>query len=259
MKNADQFETVALPKTRRAIRDMLREGKRKHLIHALLEIDVTLPRQKIKEMATKSGTRLSFTAFIIYCLGQVVDEHQKLHSYRNWRNQLIIFDEVDVNMQIERDVGGRKWVMPYIVRAANRKSLLEIHQEIRSAQVKEIDQAREFKQYEWYLLLPGFMRRFFWWIIGRSPQITKRVAGTVGVTAVGMFGKGGGWGIPITTQTLLLTLGGIAKKPGVVDSQIMIREYLSLTATIDHDIVDGAPAARFLNRLQELIESGHGF
>lgn len=78
------------------------------------------------------------------------------------------------------------------------------------------------------------------------------------VTAVGMFGKGGGWGITLPNVTLTVTVGGIAKKPGVVDDRIEIREYLDLTVNIDYDIVDGAPMVRFVNYFRELIESGHG-
>jgi len=73
-----------------------------------------------------------------------------------------------------------------------------------------------------------------------------------------MFGKGSGWGIPIAGHTLMLTLGGVASKPGVVQGQIAIREYLSLTLSFDHDIIDGAPEARFTQRLKDLIESGFG-
>jgi pyruvate/2-oxoglutarate dehydrogenase complex dihydrolipoamide acyltransferase (E2) component len=56
----------------------------------------------------------------------------------------------------------------------------------------------------------------------------------------------------------MLTLGGISEKPGVVDGHIAIREYLSLTISFDHDIIDGAPAARFTQRLKDLIERGFG-
>ena len=58
--------------------------------------------------------------------------------------------------------------------------------------------------------------------------------------------------------TLTVTLGGIAEKPGVVDGRIQIREYLYMTLSFDHDIIDGAPAARFTQRLKELIESDYG-
>ena len=42
----------------------------------------------------------------------------------------------------------------------------------------------------------------------------------------------------------LIALGGIATKPGIVEGRIQIREYLCITVSIDHDIIDGAPAAR---------------
>jgi pyruvate/2-oxoglutarate dehydrogenase complex dihydrolipoamide acyltransferase (E2) component len=82
--------------------------------------------------------------------------------------------------------------------------------------------------------------------------------GTVSLTAVGMFGSGAGWGIPVTNHTLQITLGGIAEKPSFVNGQIENREYLCVTISLDHDIIDGAPAARFIQRLKELIESGYG-
>jgi pyruvate/2-oxoglutarate dehydrogenase complex dihydrolipoamide acyltransferase (E2) component len=74
-----------------------------------------------------------------------------------------------------------------------------------------------------------------------------------------MFGKGAGWGIPpATPPSLWITVGGIGEKPGVVDGQIAIQDYLSLTISFDHVIIDGAPAARFTQRLKELIEDGYG-
>jgi pyruvate/2-oxoglutarate dehydrogenase complex dihydrolipoamide acyltransferase (E2) component len=83
--------------------------------------------------------------------------------------------------------------------------------------------------------------------------------GTVALTSVGMFGKGAGWGIPpAAPPSLWVTVGGIGEKPGVVDGQIALLEYLSLTISFDHDIIDGAPAARFTERLKDLIESGYG-
>lgn len=43
-----------------------------------------------------------------------------------------------------------------------------------------------------------------------------------------------------------------------MDGRIEIREYLSLTLSFNHDVIDGAPAARFAQRLKELIESAYG-
>jgi pyruvate/2-oxoglutarate dehydrogenase complex dihydrolipoamide acyltransferase (E2) component len=55
-----------------------------------------------------------------------------------------------------------------------------------------------------------------------------------------------------------LTLGGICEKPGVENHRVEVREYLSVTVSFDHDVIDGAPAARFTQRLRKLIESGFG-
>jgi len=59
-------------------------------------------------------------------------------------------------------------------------------------------------------------------------------------------------------HSLSVMVGGIAHEPGVVEGRIEAREYLDLTLSFDHNIVDGAPAARFAQRFAELIESGYG-
>ena len=56
----------------------------------------------------------------------------------------------------------------------------------------------------------------------------------------------------------LITVGGIGEIPGVVDRHIALRDYLNLTISFDHDMIDGAPATRFTGRLKDLIESGYG-
>ncbi len=73
-----------------------------------------------------------------------------------------------------------------------------------------------------------------------------------------MFGKGSGWGITTAAHTLDITIGGIGEKPVFIDGNLETREYLHMTISMDHDIIDGAPATRFASRLKELIESGYG-
>ena len=65
-------------------------------------------------------------------------------------------------------------------------------------------------------------------------------------------------GESLSFTAFLITVGGIGVKPGVVDGHIAIREYLSLTISLNHEMIDGAPAARFIRRLKDLIESGYG-
>ena len=250
------YQVVPYPKLRRIIAVMLRSLQRTSMVHSLIEVDVTRARAHIREHKAKTGESLSFTAFLIACLAKAVDEHKAVQDYRKGRKQLILFDDVDVNTQIEHDMDGQKAAIPHTIRAANRKTFREIHHEIRATQVEDV--AKAFKA---SLFLPIFLFRIGWWILwwmsGKSPQLMKKYVGTVSLTAVGMFGKGAGWGIPIAGQTTM-TVGGIGEKPGVVDEQVAIREYLSLTLSFNHELIDGAPAARFSERLKELIESGYG-
>ena len=73
------------------------------------------------------------------------------------------------------------------------------------------------------------------------------------------FGEGAGWGVPPSTPSLCwITLGGIGQKRVEADGHTAVREHLSVTVSFDHNMIDGAPAARFSGRLKELIESGYG-
>jgi hypothetical protein len=90
--------------------------------------------------------------------------------------------------------------------------------------------------------------------MGRSIRVRQRV-GTVGVTAVGMFAGGGGFGITqLTLMSLQVVVGGISQRPRAIDGEVRIRDVLDLTVTIDHKVVDGAPAARFGADLRQIIE-----
>jgi len=253
------YQVVQYPKMRRLEAIAYRSVQHKPMIQGLIEVDVTRARARLREHQATTGESLSFTAFLTACLAKAVDEHKAVQAYRKGSKRLILFEDVDVYTPIERDVAGQKQIIPYIIRAANRKTLREIHHEIRAAQVQDVAQAWEgFKaiHWPWLLLLPAF--RVMVWMAERSPQVWKKYRGTVGITTVGMFGKGAGWGIPLASHSLWMTVGGIGEKPGVVDGHIAIREYLSLTISFDHETIDGAPAARFTQRLKDLIESGYG-
>ncbi|WP_126661364.1 2-oxo acid dehydrogenase subunit E2 [Haloterrigena salifodinae] len=254
----EQGEAVEpLPLQRRGTIDYMRVAGRRSVVHGLVEVDITEARQRIRERKEETGEGLSFTAFLMYCLARAIEDHPHVQAYRDWRGRLVSFDDVDVNVIIETAIDGERIGVPHVVRAANRRSLQSIHEEIRTRQ-RNPDGGTQPPWASLAMRLPGVVRRQFWRLPQLFPRGWKRIAGTVAVTSVGMFGEGGGWGISPTNYTLQLTVGGIATKPGVVDEEIEPREYLSLTVTFDHDVVDGAPAARFVQRLTELLEDAHG-
>jgi pyruvate/2-oxoglutarate dehydrogenase complex dihydrolipoamide acyltransferase (E2) component len=234
-----------------------RMGLLKHTVHGLVEFDITQARETIRQHKAQTGEALSFSAFFLACLGKAIDSDKQMHAYRNWRNQLIIFDEVDVNMLFEVEVDGKKTIRPHIIRGVNKKSIREIHEEIREFQGQH-QSSQESTFIDRFVRLPGFVRRLFLWVLFKNPQLIKEYYGTVLVSSVGMFGTGNGWGIPVPNHSLQLTLGGIGEKPGVVDHRIEVRKYMSVTVSFDHDVIDGAPAARFMHRLKKLIENCHG-
>jgi pyruvate/2-oxoglutarate dehydrogenase complex dihydrolipoamide acyltransferase (E2) component len=75
---------------------------------------------------------------------------------------------------------------------------------------------------------------------------------SIGRTTTG----GGGFGLtPMTLMTLEVVVGGITQRPRVVNGHIEIRDVLDLAVALDHNVVDGAPATRFVAELRELVES----
>jgi len=256
-RRRQEYTVLPYPRLRLLMGDGGRLGRQKHTVHGLVEFDVTLARATLHAQKARTGEAPSFTAFLLACLGRAIDADRHLHAYRDWRNRLILFDDVDVNTLFEVTVGGRPTIRPHILRGVNRKSVHDLHREIRAFQ-QEHTASQEAQFIGRFVLLPGFLRRLVLWALFKNPHLVKAYYGTVLVTSIGMFGTGGGWGIPVPNHTLQLTLGGIAQKPGIVAGRIEAREYLSVTVSIDHDIVDGAPAARFTQRLKELVESAYG-
>ncbi len=262
--NTTRSQVVDLPPGRRLMANANRMYWQKHFMYGLLEVDVTLIRQFIEAHGAQTGEQLSFTGYLTFCLARAVDENKVVQAYFKGRKQLFVPDDVDVGLMIEQKVGDKHALMGYTVRGANHKTYLEIHREIRAVQASPLPPTRGMPGWlqKAFLLPPplaGWFGALLEWAMRRDPTIFTSMAGTVGITAVGMFGKGqGGWGVAPLTHGLNLIVGGISWKPAVIDGRIEPREILDLTVTYDHDVIDGAPAARFTQRLVELIEGGVG-
>ena len=235
-----------------------------HPMYGLLEVDVTVVRKFIAEHKARTGESLSFAGFLTFCLARAVDEDKSIQAYRKGDKHLVLFDDVNVGLMVEHQVGERTALMGHVVRGANRKTYREIHDEIRQVQSEPVPSGSGMPN--WFrsvMLLPWPLSRLVIALLRmnsrRDPTIVVSMGGTVAITSVGMFGGGhSGWGLSPTFHSLGLVVGGIAWKPTVVEGRIEPREILNLTVTFDHNIVDSAPAARFTRRLVELIESGDG-
>ncbi len=253
MNRKNEYRTETIPAMRRFAFDAGYLGRRRHIVHGLIEVDVTKARNLLREHQRMTGEKLSFTAYIVSCLSRAIEQHPHVHAYRDWRNRLVIYRDINITCMFEVEFDGRKTPMPHVFRGANHRSFREIHDELRDVQNRPhgSDESRFMR---WFLYFPAFIRRIFYRIVLRFPRSFREYSSPVMVTAVGMFASGGGWAITMPNFTLNIGVGGISQKPGVHNGEIAIREFLDLTVSIDHDVVDGAPASRFVQTLRTLLE-----
>ena len=78
---------------------------------------------------------------------------------------------------------------------------------------------------------------------------------TITITNLGGYGVEAFTPIVNPPETDILGIGRIAKRPAVVDGQIVPRDLMYLSLSFDHRVVDGAPAAQFLQRVKECLEA----
>lgn len=265
MKLFNHAEERFFPDSRVLTIDVCELGMKKHHVKGLLEIDVTEARDIFRKLKERDGKSLSFTAWLLKCISVAVCEHKEAHAYIKSKRSILIFDDIDISITVERSYNGYSVPLPYVVRKTNHKSILEIHHEIRQAQQGIIEdgnvvigQKYNKVSFKFYLALPGWMRRWVWRAYFLKPLLAKKTMGSIVVTSVGMLGSLDGWIIPIGIHPLCFGIGSIVKKPGVVDNTVAIREYLKMTVLLDHDVIDGAPAVRFLSSLDELLRKAYG-
>jgi pyruvate dehydrogenase E2 component (dihydrolipoamide acetyltransferase) len=92
--------------------------------------------------------------------------------------------------------------------------------------------------------------------VGRGGRLAadQMQGGVFTVTNLGVFGIDAFTPVINLPQCAILGVGRIAREPAVVNGQIVSRDQLTLSLTFDHRVIDGAPAARFLQDLSRCIE-----
>ncbi len=97
-------------------------------------------------------------------------------------------------------------------------------------------------------------------LVGRARQGRLRAeemqGGTFTVTNLGMYGIDAFTPILNLPQCAILGVGRVVAEPAVVDGLVVPRDGVALSLTFDHRVVDGGPAARFLNDVRLAVERG---
>ena len=231
----------------------MRAGRRKMPMYGLIDVDVTTANRLLASHDPPS----SLTAFVVASVARAAAAHPEVHAYRNWRGQLVTHDHVDVGTMVEISTPHGPFAIPHVLRDADIRGVpgltAELHRVKREPSASSSGRWLE-RAGPAVTRIPGAVEAMYA-VLARSVAARQRI-GTVAVTAVGMFGGGGGFGVTsLTLMSLEVIVGGMTQRPRIVDGQAAIRDVLDLTVAIDHNVVDGAPAARFAAEFRELLES----
>ncbi|CAM5575364.1 2-oxo acid dehydrogenase subunit E2 [Streptomyces aurantiogriseus] len=247
-----RIDIEPFPSSRRLVVAAERAGRRMAPMHSLIELDVTTARN----LLAVADRPVSFTAFVVASVARSAAAHPDTHAYRNWRGSLVRHQHVDVTTLVEVETGQGPFALPHVLRDADARDVRDLTAELRAVKADHsvTGTGRMLDRFGPAMTrVPGLVPAMYA-VLARSVRL-RQLTGTVAVTAVGMFGAGGGFGIaPPTLMPLQVVIGGMTRRPRVVDGRIEARDVLDLTITFDHNVIDGAPAARFVADLRRLIE-----
>ncbi|MFQ6044311.1 MAG: dihydrolipoamide acetyltransferase family protein, partial [Candidatus Poribacteria bacterium] len=198
-------------------------------------------RQRLNEKAESTGVSVSYTDLLVKIVALALRKHPMLNSTLS-EDGVHILEQINIGVAIALDEGsqfckghpplekgtGGFWgilIVP-VVRDADKKGISEISKEIEEMAQKARDKS----------LTPESLQ-----------------GGTFTITNLGMFGVDYFTPIINPPQCAILGVGRIVKKPTVLEDEIVIRSIMGLSLSFDHRIVDGAPAAQFLQTISQLI------
>jgi pyruvate dehydrogenase E2 component (dihydrolipoamide acetyltransferase) len=187
--------------------------------HSFIMMDVDV--SKMDELRREN--RVSYTAIIVYAAAKALRIHQNVNS-AIIDDKIHIYQDINVGVAVSTDKG---LTVP-VLKNADKKKLLSVSTELKTL----IDKTRE-----------GHLSR------------QDLIGGTFTVTNLGMYDVKMFLPIINPPEAAILAAGSIEEKPAIMNGQIVTRPTMTLTLAYDHRIIDGAPAARFLRKIKETIET----
>jgi pyruvate dehydrogenase E2 component (dihydrolipoamide acetyltransferase) len=172
----------------------------------------------------RNETRLSYTEMLVKAVASALREHRIMNASLDGE-QIKVFEDVNVGVAVAAEKG---LIVP-VIRNADEKSLTEISSVLQTLVEK-----------------------------AHGGELTKDdvSGGTFTITNLGMFGVDVFIPIINPPETAILGVGRVVEKPVAVDGQLKVRPMMQLSLAYDHRIVDGAPAAQFLQTVKKIMEAG---
>ena len=211
-------------------------GIRKIIADRLTESNLTKPSVSLtlhadagqiiewRNRLKKNGKIVSYNDLLVAIIAKAIKEHPIINSKMTDKGIQLLKD-INIGVAVDSDKG---LVVP-VIRNADSKGVLEINEEFKN----KIERAKS----------------------GKS-SMEDLADGTFTITNLGMFEIEHFTPIINPPECCILGVGAIIRVPVVVDDSdnIEIRSRVQLTLVFDHRIVDGAQAARFLQRIKHLVE-----
>jgi pyruvate dehydrogenase E2 component (dihydrolipoamide acetyltransferase) len=198
-------------------------------VTAMEIIDVTElyeMRNKWKEiLQEKQDLNITYLPFIIKAVVQALKDNPILNSSLDMENEEIVIKKYyNIGFAVSTEDG----LMVPVLKGADQKKLTEIAEEL--VELSEL-------------------------AISRKIDLADLKGGTFTITNYGVFG--GTYGTPIINypEVAILGTGRIVDTPLVIDGEIKARKAMHLSLTFDHQVLDGADAARFMNDLKKYLEN----
>jgi len=224
---AADVTVLPLSRLRQATARRMAQSKRE-APHYYLTLDVDMTealrfRAKANE-ALGEGGRITVNDLIILATVKTVQKHPRFNSW--WLDdQLQLHRQINMGIAIALDDG---LVAPAIL-DCGAKALGQIGREARDL----AERARG----------SGALRA------------EEYTSGTFTITNLGAFGVDGLIGIINPPQTAILGVGAASERPVVRDGQVVARSMMTVALSADHRATDGAEGARFLQTLQQFLET----
>ena len=187
-----------------------------------MEVDVT-ELVRMREKLKASDIKVSYTDMLIRFTAAALKDIPILNS--SWTEDgVFIKRDINIGMAVALDEG---LIVP-VVRGADMLGLEEVHARTRELIDKVKQGALETEEME---------------------------GGTFTITNLGMFDIDSFTAIINQPESGILAVGRIKETPVAVNGAVEIRPLMTLSLTYDHRVVDGAPAAKFLQRMKQYIET----
>jgi len=178
------------------------------------------------ELKKEGKAGVSYTAMLVKAVAEGLVENPILNSSLEG-DQIKVFGDINIGIAVEVEGDKTSGLLVPVVHRAGEKSLSEISEETRSL----IERART----------------------GQASH-DDLTGGTFTVTNLGMYGVETFVPIINPPEAAILGVGAIREKPVPVEGEIRIRPLMYLTLSFDHRVVNGASAARFMQRLKQILE-----